>query len=106
MIKPKNHFKEFQRIKMSLLGFSYKSESDLELRSCNDMLTSSGKHTRAEIVQWKIDDSGEEYCFTVASWKKTKDSFDLVFVGNRPFKVNTKDFMELAKQGQYHLTGE
>ncbi len=72
---------------------------DLELRSCPG-------HCKAEIVKWANDTDGKEYCWTVAYWEKSKEGYNLRFVGDRPFEVNGRLFMKLAKQGQRLLEGE
>lgn len=77
---------------------------DLELRSSNSGLTSVGEHTIAEIVQWSSNHNEKEFCWTVASWRQTKEGFDLHFVGERPFKTEPVTFWKLAKQGQQLLT--
>jgi hypothetical protein len=77
---------------------------DLELRSCGEHLLAEGvKHNTAEIVKWAKDAGKKEYCWTVAYWNKHKEGYDLRFVGNRPFDVNSDIFMKLAKQGQQLL---
>lgn len=77
------------------MKFNFRIE-DLELRSCRKSLVQTGDHTTAEIIKWQ-----ETSCFTLAYWTKdTSDDFDLKFVGNRPFKENTKLFIELAEIGQ------
>lgn len=70
--------------------------NQLELRSCNDMLLSKGKHTRAEIVEW--DEYGKS-CITLAYWS----SNNLIFVGNRPFESDFDSFIELVKEGQIKM---
>lgn len=75
----------------------------LEIRSCGKHLISDGKHDRAEIVKWANDMNKKEYCWTVAYWNKGKEGYDLQFVGSRPFDVDNKLFMKLAKQGQQML---
>ena len=42
-------------------------------------------------------------CYTIAYWSKGSEGYDLQFVGNRPFDVDEKLFMELAKYGQLIL---
>ena len=65
-------------------------KDDLELRSCN------GKQKKAEIVKWEDEVS----CYTLAYWTKDSEGYDLQFVGNRPFDVDWRLFMDLAQQGQ------
>ncbi|MBK7380609.1 MAG: hypothetical protein IPJ03_16760 [Ignavibacteriales bacterium] len=74
---------------------------DMEVRSCGDFLLSGGEHVRAEIIVWQRD--GKEFCYTIAYWKKTKESYDLLFVGDRPFRANKDIFWKLAEQGQEML---
>jgi len=63
-----------------------------------------------EIVSWQDYDSdhlpegttSKEYCYTLATWEKDSESWDLKFVGNRAFDENKVDrhlFWELAKYG-------
>lgn len=88
------------------MKFSFRLE-DLEVRSCGEHLLSGGNHDRAEIVKWDKNTNGEEYCFAVAYWDKTKDGYNLKFVGKRPFSINNKDnFWKLAQQGQVLLEEE
>jgi hypothetical protein len=77
---------------------------NLELRSCDESLTSNGEHSTAEIVEWIKDESEKEFCWTLAYWKTDSDGYFLQFVQDRPFGVDSKLFMELAKQGQNLLT--
>ena len=76
---------------------------NLELRSCGIGLIITGvPHDRAEIVEWASDES---HCWAIAYWIKGKESYDLKFVGNRPFveSVNKDTFWMLAKSGQVIL---
>lgn len=63
-----------------------------------------------EIVCWQDYDpehlpenaTSKEYCYTLASWEKDSEGWDLKFVGNRVFDENKVDrhlFWELAKYG-------
>jgi hypothetical protein len=63
-----------------------------------------------EIVLWQDYDpdhlpegaTSKEYCYTIASWHKDSEGWDLHFVGNRAFDENKVDrhlFWELAKYG-------
>jgi len=81
------------------MKFNFRIE-DLELRSCGKHLLLDKEHDRAELVQWNTDIKEKEYCWTVAYWVKGKEGYDLQFVGDRPFQVNSDSFMYLAKQGQ------
>ena len=60
-------------------------EKDFEVRSCNNMLLSSGEHTTVEIVEWNGD-----HCITVAYFIKTEDGFDLKSVGERILRLMEK----------------
>ena len=56
-----------------------------------------------EITVWNPSSNSEhEYCYTLARWEKSKEGYDLKFVGSRPFKdeVDSNLFWELAKYGQ------
>ena len=84
------------------MKFSYRF-GDLEVRSCNKSLVDIGEHTTAEVVKWQ----SESNCFTVAFWTKRDDSFDLLFVGSRPFELEDKsEFMSVAAIGDKILTGQ
>ena len=76
---------------------------ELELRSCGKHLLSDGEHNRAEIVKWAYDTDKKEYCWTVAYWNKGKEGYYLQFVSGRPFDLDSKLFMKLAKQEQQML---
>ena len=66
-----------------------------------------------EIVLWQDYDAdnlkhlpenttSKQYCYTLASWHKDGEGWDLHFVGNRAFDENKVDrhlFWELAKYG-------
>ncbi len=82
------------------MNFNFRKD-DLEVRSCNESLLSSGEHTKAEIVKW--EDNERKHCYTLAYWTKDSEGYDLQFVSNRPFDVDFQLFMELAKQGQLIL---
>ena len=80
--------------------FNFRVE-DMEVRSCGEHLLLEGEHNRAEIIKWQKDvKDKKEFCYTVAYWKKTKEGYDLLFVGERPFKVDKDIFWQLAEQGQ------
>lgn len=76
---------------------------DLEVRSCDENLLTDGKHDKAEIVKWAEGTDKNKYCFTVAYWEKSKEGYNLLFVGGRPFDEDSMLFMKLAKQGQQML---
>lgn len=76
---------------------------DLEVRSCGDFLLSGGEHVPAQIIKWDESD-GKEFCYVLAYWNKTKEGYDLLFVGDRPFKADKDIFWKLAEQGQKLLT--
>ena len=77
---------------------------DLELRSCDVNLVSFKEHTRAEIVKWKIDNKGDEFCFTVASWDVNDEGFELKMCCDRFLDVDKDIFWILAVEGQRLLT--
>jgi len=79
---------------------------NLEVRSCNNSLLSGEPHTTAEIIKWdRATNDNSSYCFVLAFWHKAKDEgYELRFVLDRPFAVDTKTFMQLAKWGQEYLT--
>ena len=84
--------------------------NDLELRSCVEVgLSMSEKYNTAEIVLWKHykdDNSDKKYCLTVAYWVKESDTYNLKFVGERPFEIDNKIFMKLIKIGQSLLSNK
>ena len=74
---------------------------DVEVRTCDKSLCSTGFQETAEIVKWH---DGEETCHTIAAWRKSKEGYDLHFVGGRPFDDCDSDvFWRLAKAGQDYL---
>ena len=74
---------------------------DVEVRTCDKHLCSSGFQETAEIVKWH---DGESTCHTIAAWRKSKEGYDLYFVGGRPFDACDGDVLwRLAKAGQDHL---
>ena len=74
---------------------------DIELRTCDICLTTSGEHVKAEIVKWHNEGNA---CHTIASWRESESGFDLNFVGGLPFEVcNGREFWRLARTGQDHL---
>ena len=79
---------------------SVRRVSNLELRWT---ATGSGK-PYPEIVQWRQDakEPTKEWCFTLCNWFSDKESWNLRFIGDRPFDygVDAKLFWALAKYGQ------
>jgi hypothetical protein len=73
----------------------------LELRSCNDHLTTCGVHTTAEIVKWYSSTT----CFTLGAFEKSEEGYDFKFVGDRPFEegINQLVFMDLIRIGYVAL---
>lgn len=57
-----------------------------------------------EIIAWNFSsDRDQEYCYTLARWEKTREGYDLQFIGSRPFKdedIDSNLFWKLAKYGQ------
>jgi hypothetical protein len=76
---------------------------DIEVRTCGDGLLMNGPHKQAEIIRWFKRDGSSDYCIVVAYWTKTKEGWDLKFVGNRPFEVEHGEFMRAAEFGQKFL---
>ena len=76
-----------------------KKLGNLEFRTCNSNLLDSGKYVTGEIIQ-----HGDNFCWTIAYWEHD-ESFDLRFVGSRPFdsNVGSRNFWKLAKIGQEYL---
>lgn len=80
------------------------SIGDIECRSCNEQLLSEGEHTTAEIVRWVHSRNPEaECCYVLAHWRKTREGFDLIFCGSRPFEVDRDIFWKIAEWGQERL---
>jgi len=55
-----------------------------------------------EIVHFYYDkDNKRESCYTLAFWEKSKEGFDLMFCGGRPFELEKDEqeiFWKLAKE--------
>jgi len=71
---------------------------NIEIRSCNKILTSKGDHVTAEIVEWLDHDST---CFTIAYFKNTTEGFEMKFILDRPVRdsVNWVDLGVLIRKG-------
>lgn len=56
----------------------------------------------AEIVAWRNDGKGGEYCYTLLFWRKDKEGYFIEFVGGRPLNKNIdKDVLfKLMRYGQ------
>ena len=57
-----------------------------------------------ELLCWEEDDSHNRYCYVLALWDKTKEGWELRFIGSRPFEVFEEKYsLELDKvwQGLY-----
>lgn len=39
-----------------------------------------------EIIHWKKDSTGKEYCYTLMFFEKDKEGFYAKFIGGRPFQ--------------------
>ena len=77
-------------------------ENNLEVRSCDIHLTSTGEHVTCEIV--KYFDGVTKSCYTVAYWQRHKDGFDLKYVGRRPIdSCDMGEFWHLSNFGQDKL---
>lgn len=82
------------------MKFNFRIEN-LEVRSCEKHLLLEEKHEIAEIIKWEKDvNDKKEYCYAIAYWNKTKEGYDLLFMGDRPFKIDKNIFWQLAEQGQ------
>ena len=81
---------------------------DIELRTCDIHLLSSGEHVTAEIRQWfEATETCQRHCYVLAYWRRDKEGYDMMFVGSRPAKLSKKDansFWRLYKRGQKLLT--
>lgn len=71
-------------------------EGDLEFRNTESL----NNVPYFEIVKWVKEHEVDNYCFTLASWVKTKEGYDLRFCSNRPFQEDYIIFMEFACKGQ------
>ena len=81
--------------------FIYRNK-DLEVRSCGEHPLLEGEHTTAEIIKWV--DGKNESCYVLAYWVKSKEGFNLHFVGSRSFDgIDFFTFMKLAHLGQIEL---
>ena len=80
--------------------FNYRI-GNIEARACDKHLVSIDEPTTIKIVKW--DDEGG---YTLAYWKKQNDSFDLQFLGGRPFVVDPETFFRIAKEAQKFLDEE
>ena len=65
-----------------------------------------------EIVQWKTDSGGKDYCFTILWYKKDSEGYHVEFVGDRPFQYHdTESLWKLMVYGNkimeaiYNLEG-
>lgn len=74
----------------------------VEVGSCDEKLSHGPEQNRAEICQWAVDDSSR---WTVATFEKTKDGWDLCWVGDRPLRCKRKEFYDCAKVGFLLLSG-
>lgn len=84
------------------MKFNFKLKN-LELRTCDKNLVGDTEHTTAEIIQWEIRGDEDKFCFVVAYWIKSREGYDLQFVGQRPFDTDRDIFWKLAKVGQTFL---
>ena len=77
------------------LNFNWKYK-DYELRACPSCLVKlnpNDKNITIDFVKWLFDYENEEKrCISIAYFVKTKEGYDLKFVGNRPFEhVESED---------------
>lgn len=80
-----------------------KRVDDIELRWTRSF--GEGTYRYLEIVRWDNGIASEKpYCYTLCSWHKDKEGWDLHFIGNRPFEYHAPDlFFSLCKCGQAYL---
>lgn len=78
---------------------------NLELRTCDNHLTSHSEPTTANIVRWIPSDEGKPFCIVIAYWRKDDEGFYLHFVGSRPFdaEIDGASFWQLCVLGQKNL---
>ena len=70
------------------LEFRWKYKN-YELRACPKQLVRfdpDEPNETIDFVLWKKNDNGKDYCFSLAYFIKGSGSYDLKFVGNRPFQ--------------------
>jgi len=61
-----------------------------------------------EVVRWDENTSSiKPYCYTLCSWTKDKEGWDLRFIGNRPFMYHNSELLfSLCKVGQAYLDAD
>lgn len=88
------------------MDFYKETIKDLQLRTVDSMLMSSGDLVTAEIVRWVRRKDEKDFCYTVVYWICGREGYDAKFVGDRFFEVNYSDLMELITKGQSLLNRE
>lgn len=73
---------------------------DCEVRTRSQVGVTTAFQDTAEIIKWN---GGDDSCYTVAIWRRSKNGYDLSFIGSRPFDMCYETFFRLAKFGQNHL---
>lgn len=57
--------------------------------------------TTPELLCWEEDSNHNRYCYVLALWDKTKEGWELRFIGSRPFKIFEEKYsLELDKVWQ------
>lgn len=67
------------------------------------------KDREPEIVAHVVASDGTPYCYTVLFWGFTREGWEVYFVGNRPFKFEEPesiDLWRLMRHGQSVLDSE
>lgn len=79
------------------------TQDNLQLRSCDRHLLAKGGNAHCTASIDVVDNNDLRY--VAAYWERSKDGYDLKFVGGRPFDavVGRGSFMALAKHGQQLL---
>ena len=70
------------------LEFRWKYKN-YELMACPKQLarfTPDEPNETIDLVLWKKDKAGKDYCFSLAYFRKDSEGYYLKFVGNRPFQ--------------------
>lgn len=74
--------------------------NDLEIRYSNF-------NKMYELVQWNKKETGEEYCFVIAFFRKGKEGCNIEFIGNRPFLNDNSELVwTMLKYGQSVVDAE
>jgi len=63
---------------------------DIEIRPYKEFVNRD-VNTMYEIVKWKKDSQGKDYCYVVSFAKKSGEDYDIVSVGKRPWELSVDD---------------